>query len=303
MAINIAAVERVDVIDGVDCAVGESPVWSAADAAWYWVDIPAKTIWRLDPASGALVRWQCAEMVACIAAREGGGLIAGMESGIFGLTLGDDGTAVPLRLAAPPPAELQPGMRFNDGRCDRQGRFWSGTMLMDMAAARPDGHLYRYTAQDGLSEAIVSGLLVQNGLAWSPDGTTMYLSDSHPARQLVWTFDYDTDEGMPHNRRLFIDMNGYPGRPDGAAVDSDGCYWTCGNDEGCILRFTPAGKLDRKVAVPMPKPSMCSFGGPGLDTMLVTSIGAGKAEGDAWAGKVLMLRPGATGVAETPFRG
>jgi len=300
MEMTIAAVERVD---GVECRVGESPVWCASEALWYWVDIPEKTIWRLDPASGALARWRCAEMVACIAVRANGGLIAGMESGIFGLTLNDDGSAAPVRLATPAPAELAPGMRFNDGRCDRQGRFWSGTMVMDMAAARPDGHLYRYTPYQGLSEPVVSGLLVQNGLAWSPDGATMYLSDSHPARQLVWAFDYDTDTGTPRNRRLFVDMNGYPGRPDGAAVDSDGCYWTCGNDEACILRFTPDGKLDRKIGVPMPKPSMCSFGGPGLDTLLVTSIGAGKAEGDTWAGAVLLLRPGATGVAETLFGG
>ena len=175
-------------------------------------------------------------------------------------------------------------------------------MFTDMAAQRSIGNLYRYSAATGISREIVSGLIVQNGLAWSPDGRTMYLSDSHPTRRLIWAFDYDADEGVPENQRVFVDMNAYPGRPDGAAVDSDGCYWVCANDGGCILRFTPGGKLDRRIDLPMAKPSMCAFGGPNLELLLVTSIGAGKAEDDAWAGAVLMLRPGVSGIAETVFR-
>jgi len=292
----------VDMVADVRCSVGESPLWCTEQAAWYWVDIPARTIWRLDAASGRLDTWQTTEMVASIALKQSGGLIAGMESGIFSLELGIGPMAAQRKLAAPA-GGLGPGMRFNDGRCDRQGRFWSGTMCADIAANRPLGNLHRYTAQDGVSAPVVSGLLVQNGLAWSPDGRTMYLSDSHPQRQLVWAFDYDVDEGMPSRQRLFVDMNAFAGRPDGAAVDSDGCYWICGNDGACILRFTPDGRLDRRIDVPMLKPSMCSFGGAGLDTLLVTSISAGKAEGDDWAGAVVLLRPGVTGVAETLFCG
>ena len=283
------------------CTVGESPIWSAEQSAWYWVDIPERTIWRLDAATGALRRWNTQEMAACIAQRESGGLIAGMESGIFSLELGDSDSASATKLSSP--SGLGAGMRFNDGRCDRQGRFWSGTMFMDIPAAKSIGNLYRYAEPGGLSEAVVSGLIVQNGLAWSPDGRTMYLSDSHPSRQLIWAFDYDVDAGMPANQRLFVDMNAHPGRPDGAAVDADGCYWICGNDGSCILRFTPQGKLDRRIDLPMAKPSMCAFGGPDMGTMLVTSIGAGKAEGDAWAGTALLLRPGVNGIAETRFRG
>jgi sugar lactone lactonase YvrE len=174
-------------------------------------------------------------------------------------------------------------------------------MVMDMSAARPDGHLYRYDAA-GLSAPVVSGLITQNGLSWSPDGRTMYLSDSHPMRQLVWAFDYDVDAGDPHNRRLFVDMVNLPGRPDGAAIDSDGCYWTCGNDGGCLLRFTPRGRLDRTIELPMAKPSMCAFGGEHLDTLLVTSINPGQGADD-WAGAVVLVRPGVTGVAEAPFAG
>ncbi len=289
-------------VPDVSCAVGESPLWHAAEQAWYWVDIPARRIWRL-PWHGAAARhWTAAEMVACIAVHAGGGLVAGMESGIFRLHLREDGGVDAQPLAAPP--GLGPGMRFNDGRCDRQGRFWAGTMWMDMAAARPVGCLYRYCDDGGgggLSAPLVSSLVTQNGLAWSPDGRTMYLSDSHPARRRVWAFDYDTDAGLPSNRRLFADMAATAGRPDGAAVDADGCYWSAGNDGASLLRFTPAGRLDRELALPFAKPSMASFGGPGLDTLLVTSIAPpGTSAGDP-AGAVLLLRPGVRGVPETPF--
>jgi sugar lactone lactonase YvrE len=283
--------------------VGESPVWSAAEGAWYWVDIPARLVWRLDEASGALRSWSTSEMVACIAPKQTGGLVAGMETGIFSLELGEGGTVAAQRLAAPPADELGAGMRFNDGRCDRQGRFWAGTMFMDMSAARPDGRLYRYSAEDGLSAPLVSELVTQNGLAFSPDGRTMYLSDSHPSRRRVWAFDYDVDAGVPHNRRLFVDMSGYAGRPDGATVDSDGCYWTAGNDGGCLMRFTPAGVLDRQIELPFAKPSMCCFGGAGLDTLLVTSINPGQSAENTLAGAVLLVRPGVTGVPEASFAG
>jgi sugar lactone lactonase YvrE len=239
-------------------------------------------------------------MVACIAPRADGGLIAGMETGLFAVALLDDGTVRAERLAAPD--GLGPGMRFNDGRTDRQGRFWSGTMFMDMAAASPVGQLYRYDAR-GLSAPVVGGLVTQNGLAWSPDGRTMYLSDSHPTRRCVWSFDYDVDAGVPHDRRLFVDMATYAGRPDGATMDSDGCYWVAGNDGGSLLRFAPDGKLDRELHLPVAKPSMPCFGGPALDTLLVTSIVQPGREDDALAGAVLLVRPGVRGVPEVAFGG
>jgi len=297
---------EIERVAGVHCATGESPLWHAGEQSWYWVDIPARRVWRLEHASGATRSWQTPEMVACIAAAHGGALVAGMESGIFHLTLGADGQAAARKLAAPPRAELGAGMRFNDGRCDRQGRFWSGTMFMDMGAAKAVGGLYRYSVDGTLHGPAVSNLLTQNGLAFAPDGRTMYLSDSHPQRRTVWAYDYDTDAGLPHNERVFLDLKGQTGRPDGAAVDADGCYWTCANDGGVLQRYTPQGKLDRELALPMAKPSMCAFGGPDLRTLLVTSIdpaGAGGAQGNAegGAGSVLLLRPGVQGLAETPF--
>jgi sugar lactone lactonase YvrE len=190
-------------------------------------------------------------------------------------------------------------MRFNDGRCDRQGRFRAGTMLMDMGAARSVGRVYALE-DDGTLRTLLEGLIVPNGMAFSPDGRTMYLSDSHPQVQRIWSYHYDTDTGTPSNPRLFADMKSLPGRPDGAAVDQDGCYWICANDAGLVHRFTPAGALDRSLELPVKKPAMCAFGGPQLDTLYVTSI---RPEGvdlsdQPLAGGVFALDPGTRGIAE-----
>jgi sugar lactone lactonase YvrE len=195
-------------------------------------------------------------------------------------------------------------MRFNDGRCDRQGRFWAGTMLMDMAAAARVGVLYRHDTLKGEPAAVLDDLIVPNGLGFSPDGRTMYLSDSHPSVQTVWAFDYDPDSGTPSGRRVFVDMTALPGRPDGAAVDADGCYWICGNDAGLVHRFTPDGRLDRSVPVPVKKPAMCAFGGRQLDTLFVTSIRpAGDLSDQPLAGGLFALRPGTQGLPEPAFAG
>ena len=282
--------------------VGESPVWRAEESALYFVDIPAGKILRLDPATGRLDAWSAPEPVGCIAFASNGTLIAGMQTGVFSLELAADGTVAKARLGTP--GFALPNMRFNDGRCDRQGRFWAGTMHNDMAAAHAVGGLFRYAPPGGLTGPVVGGLVVQNGLAFSPTGDRMYLSDSHPTVRLVWRFDYDIESGMPSNRQVFIDMNAHPGRPDGAAVDEDGCYWICANDGGCVLRFTPQGQLDRRIDLPVKKPAMCAFGGPGLDTLFVTSIrpaDPAALTGQPWAGAVFAARPGVKGLLETPF--
>lgn len=284
-------------------AVGESPVWRSGEGALYWVDITGRWIHRLEPASGGRASWRTAEQIGCIAFDRFGDLIAGMESGIFRLALAGDGAVEALRIAAP--AFPLDNMRFNDGRCDRQGRFWAGTMHKDMPSAHAVGAVHCLHGDLALSPPIVGGLVTQNGLAWSPDGSVMYLSDSHPSVRKIWAFDYDADNGLPRNRRLFVDMNLHPGRPDGAAVDVEGCYWICANDGGMLHRFTPAGALDRSIALPVLKPAMCAFGGDRMDTLFVTSIQPPSAADRARqpdAGAVFALRPGVQGIEEVPFR-
>lgn len=296
MAQNLTlTAERVDTGRPAPDAVGESPVWRAAEAALYWVDITGRTIHRLETGSGAYRSWNLPEQVGCITFDRQGGLLAGMESGLFRVTLADHAVAAE-RIAAPD--FPMPGMRFNDGRCDRQGRFWAGTMLMDNAAARPVGSLYRF---DGtLSAPLVDGLITQNGIAFAPDGTTMYLSDSHSSCRRIWSFDFDTDDGSLHHRRLFLDLHDYCGRPDGAAMDAEGCYWICANDAGCVLRFTPEGRLDRKLRLPASKPSMCAFGGPGLDTLFITTIRPA-VDATEHDGHLFAATPGVTGAPEAEF--
>ena len=282
-------------------STGESPVWVPEEQALYWVDIPAGQIWRWDSASQTTRFWTLPEKVGCIAHAGGGQWVAGMETGVFRVTLTNDGSANTALLAKANHAS--PTMRFNDGRCDRQGRFLAGTMFLNMAEAKAVGAVSSFNAA-GDQRVLLEHLIVPNGMAFSPDGKTMYLSDSHPTVQTIWALDYDTDSGTPSNRRVFVDMTPLPGRPDGAAVDADGCYWICGNDAGLVHRFTPEGKLDQSFAVPVKKPAMCAFGGEKLDTLFVTSIRPAGAdlEDQPLAGGVFALRPGVRGIPESKFR-
>ncbi len=281
-------------------AVGESPLWHAGEQALYWVDISAKALHRWKEGQGTQT-WHASEMIGCIATHAAGGFVAGMESGVFHLQPQAGGSLQETLFASI--THPQPGMRFNDGRCDRQGRFLAGTMLMKMADSRQEGSIVCYENKSDLRQ-LASGLFTPNGMAFSPDGRTMYLSDSHPKSQLVWAFDYDTASGTPSNRRVFVDMNPLPGRPDGAAVDSDGCYWVCGNDAGQIHRFTAQGKLDFSLTVPVKKPAMCAFGGADMKTLYVTSIRPDNIDltDQPLAGGVFALRPGVRGIEEPVFQ-
>jgi len=303
--VSQARIERIDT-GYAPATVGESPVWRRQEDALYWVDIPARRIVRQHIDLGVRTEWVLPEKVACFAFSRNGTLIAGLETGLFAVTLpepapGDGVSYAHVRKLASPEFPT-PGMRFNDGRCDRQGRFWSGTMVQDMTAANPAGALFCLDTGGRLSAPVVDQLIVQNGLAWSPDGTTMYLSDSHPQRRLIWAFDYDIETGTPSRRRVFADLHDHVGRPDGAAVDADGCYWICANDAGAVLRFTPHGKLDRRIDLPAIKPAMCAFGGRNLDTLFITSIcpTTGATEND---GHVFAIRPGVRGLAEPEYAG
>lgn len=299
---NTAAdTHRVERIGDMLCAVGESPVWRASESALYWLDIIGKKLWRWDAASSTSQSWELPERTGCMAMTADGGWLLAMESAIYRTPRPQARQALALaQVAAIDHTEAN--MRFNDGRCDRQGRFWAGTMVQDMGLASNAGKFYRYTAGAGIVQAL-DDLIVPNGSAFSPDGRTMYLSDSHPSRQCVWAFDYDTDSGTPHSRRLFVDMHEHPGRPDGAAVDVDGGYWICGNDAGLVHRFTPAGKLDRSLRVPAAKPAMCAFGGSDRDILFVTSIRPASQDlpDASLDGAVFALNPGTQGIEESVF--
>ncbi|PUE11017.1 hypothetical protein B9Z51_01385 [Limnohabitans sp. T6-5] len=282
--------------------VGESPVWDVRAQRLWWVDIEGAFIRCTEPGSSAPVQsWFMPERVGCIALTPvEGQLIAAMETGIARVTLQEGGQVDITWLAhIQHPAS---GMRFNDGRCDASGRLWVGTMVMDMALASDLGGLYCLDER-GLTGPHVTGLLTPNGLGLSPDGRTLYLSDSHPTVQKIWSFDLDAATGSLSNKRMFVDMNDWPGRPDGAAVDAQGDYWICGNDAGQIHAFDAQGQWMQSLTVPMPKPSMCAFGGADLDQMFVTSIIPAQTP-DATrgpSGAVIALQPGVRGLPEPVF--
>ena len=277
--------------------VGESPLWDGAAQALYWVDIEGRHIHRFDWASGQQQTWNTAQRVACIALSARGGLIAAMESAVFEVQLQAPPSISVRELAAI--AHPMPNMRFNDGRCDASGRFWISTMCMDMARAAPVGAWYCLDER-GLGGPYCEGLITPNGSAFSPDGKTFYCSDSHPSVQKIWAFDFDVHAATLSNRREFVDMTPLPGRPDGAAVDEHGDYWICGNDAGQVHRISPDGALVASLHLPVAKPSMCAFGGPQRDTLLVTSIQPAGGE-TGLSGAVFALDVGVRGLDEPRF--
>ncbi|GAA5163227.1 SMP-30/gluconolactonase/LRE family protein [Viridibacterium curvum] len=277
---------------------GESPFWSQKDQAWYWSDIPAGRIQRWHPASGQFDRWQLPEQTGCVVQREDGRLLIACESGLFTLDTASGNFTRIADIAFP-----ASGMRFNDGKCDRAGRLWVTSFMM-ASDKRPIGSLFCYS-NGILREVIAGGFMTPNGMAFSPDNRTLYISDSHADVRKVWAIDYDIASGTLGERRLFVDMRDFAGRPDGATVDTEGGYWVAGMDAGCIYRFTPAGQLDRVVNLPVRHPTMPAFGGPAMDEVFVTSLKRGNipVEQDPDAGKTLCFSIGNKGIAEVPYRG
>jgi sugar lactone lactonase YvrE len=179
-----------------------------------------------------------------------------------------------------------PDHRFNDGRCDRSGKFfWVGTLMEPDFP--PSGKLYRISSS-GEAKEVKNGIKVPNSICWSPDGKTMYFADS--PRHKIWAFDYR--DGELAGERVFAAP--HPGFPDGSCVDADGCLWNAEFGGGRIVRYTPQGKVDRVLQVPAKNPTCCCFGGVALDTLYITT-----ADGKGvWAD-----RPGSTGLPEARFAG
>ncbi|HUN93247.1 MAG TPA: SMP-30/gluconolactonase/LRE family protein [Burkholderiaceae bacterium] len=280
------------------CVLGESPVWSERESILYWADIVAATVHGLDPADGSRRRWQLPAAVGSLGLREQGGLVLALRSGfhLFDTTTGA------LTFLANPEADV-PTNRLNDGKVSPEGRFWAGSMD-DRPQREPTGHLYRLDA-DHRCTRMASGIRVSNGLAWSPDGRTMFHADSRaPA---IYCYDYDPDSGALRNRRLFADAQPESGRPDGGAVDADGCYWSCGIGAGRINRYAPGGELIAYVELPVTHPTMPCFGGPGLRTLYCTSLRDGLAADvlarTPLAGSVFRIDAGIPGTAIGLYRG
>lgn len=273
------------------CLLGESPFWHPVEQALYWCDIAAHRVHRLDPVSGASSRWQLDGEVACCAPVLGGGLLLGMRDGLWRF---DPTSGQRELLAAPPydPAE----QRFNDGKCDPQGRFWVGTIH---DRREPAAALYRWAGEK--LERCADGITTSNGLAWSLDGHTMYWSDTKAHR--IYAFDFDIAAGSLSRQRVFAQFEprtagqslaDYGGRPDGAAVDAEGGYWVAMYEGQRLLRLAPDGTLLQTLELPVRCPTMPCFGGADLKTLYITTARQGRPEaellGQPMAGCVLALR-------------
>lgn len=279
-------------------ACGESPFWSPSDAAFFWVDIPAGRIHRWSPSDNLAVSWQLPEQIGCIARQRSGGVLAACERALYSVSLASAEALVTPRASIQHPADH---MRFNDGRCDRRGRLWV-TSFMANTDKKPVGKLFCFSAE-GLSQPLLDGFMTPNGMAFSPDNRTLYIADSHASVRKIWAVDFDLERGTLGQRRVFVDMSAYAARPDGAAIDTEGCYWVAGMDDGCIMRFTPQGKLDRIIRLPVRYPTMCSFGGEDMKSMFVTSLKRSNvaAADDPFGGSLMLINPYAQGIAEVPF--
>ncbi len=287
----------VEVALDAEITCGECPVWVAEEQAVYFTDIPGNSMNRFIPATSDHQAWDMPEELCSFALREQGGFVAGMRSGFAFLGL-ESGT---VDYVVRPEAD-KPDNRLNDGRCDRQGRFWTGSMHEPRTAF--DGVLYRLETDQSCT-AMAGDVMVSNGLAWSPDNKIMYWSDSR--NSTVFAFDFDAETGDVENRRIFFETTVEQGRPDGAAVDADGFYWSACFMGGRVLRIAPDGTLDREILLPVRDVTMPCFGGDDLGTLYITT--SNEALNDAeradnpLAGAIFVADPGVKGLPEPRYNG
>ncbi len=261
--------------------LGENPLWDARSDRLFWLDGLEGVVHALDTATGERRDHRVPAPVGSMALAEDGAFILALADGFHHHDPATGATA----LLAPLPG-ANPALRLNDGKVDRQGRFLAGTMQLHWQEGEPvQGGMFRL---DGARAVPLAGdFATFNGPCFSPDGATLYAADS--TRRVIWAFDYDAATGTPANRRVFAE----PGTaPDGATVDAEGHVWTALVRAGEVARLDPAGRLVRRIPMPVRHPTSVAFGGPGLETLYVTSISRSVrlADDSAGAGGLFAIR-------------
>lgn len=256
----------IEVAFATPSLLGECPVWQPQEAALYWIDIAGMAVHRLEPASGAHQQWSVPAEPGCLACTNDGRLIVALRTAVILL---DPRTGAQTHVADAPydPAH----MRFNDGRCDQAGRLWTGTLYEPRD--RPAGALY--CIERGVIRHAGNPVTVSNGVAFSPDNRTLYHADTTAHR--ISAYDFDLDSGAIGTGREFHSFSqdrhaNYGGRPDGAAVDSEGMYWCAMYEGGRLLRLDPQGHIVQEFVLPVRCPTMVAFGGPDLRTLYITTV-------------------------------
>lgn len=290
----------INVFHDTPMLVGESPLWHPGEQKLYWIDIPNKTVHRRDPMLAEHVSWKLPSEPGCIAFVDNNTLVVAMRSGIALLNT-EDGELTPVADAPYDPAK----MRFNDGRCDAAGLLWVGTMY----EPRDQKLGSLYCLDQGRLQERGSAVTVSNGLAFSPDCRTLYHADT-TAHQVI-AYDYDLASGRFSSERPFIQFskdksNHYGGRPDGAAVDSEGAYWVAMFEGSRILRISASGEVLREIALPVRCPTMIAFGGEELRTLYITTASQNRPEAELathpLSGCVFSMEVDVPGLAEHAYK-
>ena len=249
--------------------LGEGPLWSVSDGALYWLDIARRKLYRKAPGESRDHAWSLPDYPGCLAEVGPEEIAVAMGEGVHLFS-----TRHETARFRGSPGNRRDGTRFNDGKVDPSGRFWVGTMQNNFGpdgnpipVTRSDGALFRFDP-DGTVSTLEESIGVSNTLAWSIEQKRFYFADSSAG--CIYVYEYDADAGTIHNRRVHFDAPA-SGIPDGSAIDVDGCLWNARWDGGVILRITPEGKVDRRLEMPLPRPTSCIFGGARFDTLFVTS--------------------------------
>jgi sugar lactone lactonase YvrE len=278
-------------VGDVAAVLGEGPYWRPEVDALLWVDVVRGHLHMTRVQSGETITIELDTVSAAFPAVGGGLVTAGGHRLMLRATRPGEGWAG--RIIAEAPA--RDGVRFNDASVDPAGRVWVGSM--DIKEKEPLGTLYRLDS-GGTLTPVVKGATVSNGIGWSPDGTRMYYNDS-PLRRIDM-FDYDQATGEAYQGRMFADLSGADGFPDGLTVDADGYVWVAMFAGGALRRFTPAGHQDAVIPLPVSQPTSCAFGGPGMADLFVTTayrdLSEAQRAAEPLAGRLLRLRPGPVGL-------
>lgn len=288
---------NVDILVDAHATLGEGPLWDTRVNAVLWVDILADAVHRYDLASGQDTPFFVPGQPSAIVPRASGGWVLATREGFATL----DALDLAPQVVAPVTKD-QPDHRMNDGKVDPAGRFWAGTM--PYAEDQPTGVLYRLDP-DYSVHRMLDHVTVSNGLGWSPDGSRMYYIDS-PTRR-VDVFDFDMETGSISNRRPLVETAPNPGVPDGMTVDADGALWVAFWGGWAVHRYTPDGRLDREVSLPVSHVTSCTFGGTDLTTLFITSASQGLAPEERakepHAGALFACTPGVAGLPTNTFAG
>ncbi len=289
---NVRLVEELSLAN----VLGEGIVWDAVRRVAWWTDIQSRALFQLDPASGRLKDWELPERLACMAnVQDSTKLIAAFESG-FAFFEPANGSVEWLAMI-----NREPGVRLNDGRADRQGRFWAGSMLEGDGGSAARGTLYCLSGDLSLRETL-AGLRISNSLCWSPDAQVMYHADTPNGR--IDSYAFDTASGTPSGRTTFAHTAPNHG-PDGSTVDADGYVWNAQWGGSKVVRYTPTGTVDFELPLPVSQPTCVAFGGRDLDLLFVTSAAEGLStaarEREPRAGNLFVFQTDVRGLREASF--